>query len=68
MHVYSIISVVSDSLQPHGLQSTRLLCPWDSLGKTVGVGYPAILQEIFHTQESNPCLLCLLHYRRTLYH
>ena len=21
-------SVMSDSLQPHGLQSTRLLCPW----------------------------------------
>ena len=26
-------SVVSDSLQPHGLQPTRLLCPWDSPGK-----------------------------------
>ena len=23
-------SVVSDSLQPHGLHPTRLLCPWDS--------------------------------------
>ena len=23
-------SVVSDSLQPHGLQPTRLLCPWNS--------------------------------------
>ena len=23
-----IHSVVSDSLQPHGLQPTRLLCPW----------------------------------------
>ena len=22
-------SVMSDSLQPHGLQPTRLLCPWD---------------------------------------
>ena len=26
-------SVVSDSLQPHGLQPTRLLCPWDSPDK-----------------------------------
>ena len=22
-------SVMSDSLRPHGLQPTRLLCPWD---------------------------------------
>ena len=31
-------SVVSDSLQPRGLQSARLLCPWDSPGKNTGVG------------------------------
>ena len=31
-------SVVSDSLQPHGLQPIRLLCPWDSTGKNTGVG------------------------------
>ena len=31
-------SVVPDSLQPHGLQSTRLLCPWDFPGKDTGVG------------------------------
>ena len=24
---------MSDSLQPYGLQPTRLLCPWDSPGK-----------------------------------
>ena len=30
-------SVVSDSLQPHGLQPTRLLRPWDSPGKSTGV-------------------------------
>ena len=29
-------SVVSDSLQPRGLLSTRLLSPWDSLGKDTG--------------------------------
>ena len=29
--------VVSDSSQPHGLQPTRLLCPWDSPGKNAGV-------------------------------
>ena len=26
-------SVVSNSLQPHGLWPTRLLCPWDSKGQ-----------------------------------
>ena len=27
-----------DHQQPHGLQPTRLLCPWDSPGKSTGVG------------------------------
>ena len=36
---------LSDSLQPHGLQSTRFLCPWDFLGKNIGVGYHFLLQE-----------------------
>ena len=31
-------SVMSDSLQHHGLQTTRLLCPWNSPGKNTGVG------------------------------
>ena len=31
-------SVVSDSVQPCGLQPTRLIRPWDSLGKNTGVG------------------------------
>ena len=29
---------MSDSLQPHGLQPSKLLCPWDSSGKNNGVG------------------------------
>ena len=29
---------MSDSLRPHGLQPTRLLHPWDFLGKNTGVG------------------------------
>ena len=28
-------SVMSDSLQPHGLQPAMLLCPWDSLGQNM---------------------------------
>ena len=31
-------SVASDSSRPHGLQPTRLLHPWDFLGKSTGVG------------------------------
>ena len=29
---------MSDSSQPHGLQPTRLLHPWDFPGKSAGVG------------------------------
>ena len=29
---------MSDSQRPHGLQPTRLLCPWDFPGKSTGVG------------------------------
>ena len=56
------LSAVSDSLQPRGLQPTRLLCPWDSPGKNAGVGCHALLQGIILTQGSNPRLLCLLHF------
>ena len=37
-------SVVSDSWRPHGLQPTRLLCPWDLPGKSTGVGCHCLLQ------------------------
>ena len=56
-------SVVSDFLRPHGLQPTRLLCPWDFSGKNTGVGWHSLLQGIFPTQGSNPGLL---HCRRIL--
>ena len=46
-------SVVSDSLQPHGVQPVRLLCPWDSPGKSTGVGCHFLLQGIFLTQGWN---------------
>ena len=29
---------MSESWQPHGLNLTRLLCPWDFPGKNTGVG------------------------------
>ena len=42
--------------QFHGLQCTRLLCPWDLSGKNSGVGCH-FLPQIFPTQGSNPGLL-----------
>ena len=41
-------SVVSNSSWPHGLQPTRLLCPWDSPGKTTGVGCHCLLLLLKH--------------------
>ena len=57
-------SVVSDSLRPHGLQPTRLLCPWDFPGKTTGADCHFLLQGVFPTQGSNPGLP---HRRQMLY-
>ena len=44
-------------LQPCGLWPTRLLCPWNSLGKNTGVGCHSFLPGIFPTLELNPRLL-----------
>ena len=57
-------SVVSDSLEPHGLLLARLLCSREFPGKNTGVGCYFLLQGIFQTQELNPGLpYC----RQTLY-
>ena len=53
-------SIMSNSLQPHGLQSIRLLCPWDFSGKNNEVGFHFLLQGIFLTQGQN---LRLLHWQ-----
>ena len=44
-------SIVSGFLRPHGLYPTRLLHPWNFLGKSTGVGCHFLLQGIFLTQE-----------------
>ena len=36
---------MSDSSRPHGLQPTRLLCPWDFPGKKTGVGCHCLLHK-----------------------
>ena len=38
-------SVVSNSLRPHGLKPTRLLCPWDFPGKSTGVACHCFLRD-----------------------
>ena len=57
-----VSAVVSDSVT-YGLQPARLLCLWDSPGKNTGMACHALLQGIFLTQGSNPCLLRLLHWQ-----
>ena len=53
-----------NSLWPHGLQPTRLLCPWGFSRQEYWSGLPAFLQGIFPTQGSNPSFL---HCRQILY-
>ena len=36
---------MSDSSRPHGLQPTRLLRPWNFLGKSTGVGCHRLLRQ-----------------------
>ena len=57
-------SVVSDSLRPHGLEPSRLLCPKESSGKDTEVGCRSLLQGIFPNQGLNPSLL---HCRQMVY-
>ena len=41
-------SVVSKSSRPHGLQPTRLLCPWVFPGRSTGVGCYCLLRRKFY--------------------
>ena len=59
------LSRVRFFVTPWTVACTRLLCSWNFLGKSTGVGCHFLLQGIFLTQESNPGLL---HCRQTLYH
>ena len=62
--LYVSHSVLSNSLQSHGLQPVRLLSPWDSSGKNTRMGCHFVLQGIFPIQGSNPRLP---HCRQILY-
>ena len=50
-------SVLSNSLQPHGLYPARLLCPRNSPGKNTSVGSHFLLQGILPIQGLNLSLL-----------
>ena len=50
---------MSDSVQPHRQQPTRLRCPWDSSGKNTGVGCHFLLQCIKVKREREVTHSCL---------
>ena len=50
---------MSDSVQPHRRQPTRLPRPWDSPGKNTGVGGHFLLQCMKVKSESEVTQLCL---------
>ena len=54
-----VASVVSDSVQPHRWQPTRLPCPWDSPDKNTGVGCHFLLQCMKVKSESEVAQACL---------
>ena len=50
-------SFVFDFLETHGLQPTKLFCPWNSVGKNTGMGCHSLLKGIIPNQGLNPSLL-----------
>ena len=54
-----VTSVVSDSVRPHRQQATRLPCPWDSPGKSTGVGCHCLLQSMKVKSASEVTQSCL---------
>ena len=54
----SLTSIVSNSVQPHRRQPTRLPCPWDSPGKNIRVGCHFLLQCIKVKSESEVTQWC----------
>ena len=51
LFLFSLL-VMSNSLRPHELQHTRLLCPWDSPGQNTGVGCHFLLHTIILENEN----------------
>ena len=53
-----VASVMSDSVQPHRRQPTRLPHPWDSPGKNTGVGCHFLLQCMKGKSETEVAQSC----------
>ena len=51
-----VLCLFTQSCPAHGLEPSRLVCPWDSPGKNTGLGCHFLLQGIFLTQEWNVSL------------
>ena len=60
VYVCSVAQLCPTFLQVHGLQPTRLLCPWSFSGKNTETNGHFLFQGIFLTQGSN---LHLLHWQ-----
>ena len=58
--IYHACSVVSGSLQLHGLYPARLFYPWNFPGSNTGGSCHFLLQRIFLTQGMHRSLLYLL--------
>ena len=54
----AVTSVVSDSVQPHRQQPTRLPRPWDFPGKNTGVGCHFLFQRMKVKSESEVAQSC----------
>ena len=55
----SVTPVVSDPVRPHGRQPTRLPRPWESPGKSTGVGCHFLLQRMRVKSESEVAQSCV---------
>ena len=60
--------VMSNLMQLHGLEISRLLCSWNFPGKNTGVGCHFLLQGLFLTLGSNPHSYTFCIGRQTLYY
>ena len=58
MHACEVTSVVSDSVRPQRRQPTRLLCPWDFLGKNTGVGCHFLLHQFYAAAAAKSLQSC----------
>ena len=61
--MHDVISFTSDSLRCYGLESTRLFCPWDSLGKKSGMGLPCPSPGDLPNPGIKPVSLSLLNWQ-----